>query len=163
MALPASARNWAHKKGSDAVKMIKAAAAAAFFCIVSTAAGAADYQYLNGQTDSHWRTDLLAWLAKNKPDPANVSIGITPDGDIHAYAVPGQFPGIYSIQRLHHPADRANSAFRSVLDGGTGKIIGFRHRKHASDQPPEGGTPPAEGQGEHPRRGQGRRSSTSTS
>jgi hypothetical protein len=143
------------------MNMMKLAAAAAFFCIASTAAGATDYQYLNGKIDSHWRSDLLAWLAKNKPDPSNVSIGVTVDGDVHAYAVPGQFTGIYSIQRLHHPADRANTAFRSIMDGGTGRIIGFGLRKHAADQqasqpasqpggePPEdGAAPPAEGQGE---------------
>lgn len=145
------------------MNMMKLAAAAAFFCIASTAVSAADYQYLNGKIDSHWRADLLAWLAKNKPDPSNVSIGITPDGDVHAYAVLGQFTGIYSIQRLHHPADRANTAFRSIMDGGTGRIIGFELRKHPTEpvanrpsQPPPGGqpaeppsdeaAPPAEGQ-----------------
>ena len=107
---------------------MKRAAAAAVFCIASTAAGAADYQYFNARTDPHWRSDLLAWLAKDKPDPANVSIGITPDGDVHAYVVQGQFTGIYSIQRLHHPIDRANTAFRSIVDGASGRIIGFKLR-----------------------------------
>jgi hypothetical protein len=150
------------------MKTMKLAAAAALLCIISTAASAADYQYLNGKVDSHWRSDLLAWLAKNKPDPTNVSIGITPDGDVHAYAVPGQFTGIYSIQRLHHPSDRANAAFRAMVDGGIGRIIGFGPRKHAGERPPsppsnpasnqptdqpsgpqdDGPAPPAEGQGE---------------
>ena len=62
--------------------MKKLAAVAAFVCIGSTAAGAADYEYLNGKTDTRLRSELLALLAKNRSDSANVSIGITRDGDI---------------------------------------------------------------------------------
>ena len=127
---------------------MKRAAAAAVVCIVSTAAGAADYQYLNGRTNPHWRSDLLAWLAKDKPDPASVSIGITPDGDVHAYAVPGQFTGIYSVQRLRHPVDRANGAFRTIVDGGMGRIIGFKLRSKNGQAKDEDPPAPGEGQGE---------------
>ena len=107
------------------MKMIKAAVAAAALLVLSRAANAADYQFFSGRTDPHWRSDLLAWLAKEKPDPTNVSIGITADGEVHAYAVQGQFTGIYSVQRLRHPNDRPNSALRAMMDGGTARIIGF--------------------------------------
>jgi hypothetical protein len=60
------------------MRTMRLAAIAAFVRVVSTAAWAIDYQYLSGRTDTHWRSNLLAWLAKNKPDPTNVSIGITP-------------------------------------------------------------------------------------
>src|SRR5579871_1374644 len=120
--------------------------AAGVGCIVSTAVEAADYQYFNGRTNKHWRTDLLAWLAKDKPDPTTVSIGITPDGDVHAYAVVGQFTGIYTIQRFHHPLDRASTGFRAIVDGGTGKIIGFRVR--AKNGQAREDSPPGPGQAE---------------
>lgn len=118
--------------------------------IAVTPAFAADYQFLNGRTNPHWRADLLAWLAKDKPDPTNVSIGITPDGDVHAYVVPGTFAGIYSVQRLHHPADRADPAFRSMVDGGIGRIIGFGRSKAERDEAgrPQAENKPGEGQGE---------------
>jgi hypothetical protein len=116
------------------MKMIKAAVAATALFLLSTAADAADYQYLNARTNTHWRSDLLAWLVKEKSDPANVSIGITADGDIHAYAVQGQFTGIYAVQRLSHPTDRANNTLRAIVDGGTGRIIGFGLRKPANEK-----------------------------
>jgi hypothetical protein len=127
------------------MKMIKAAAAAAALVLLSTAANAADYQYLN-QSNRHWRSDLLGWLAKEKPDPTNVSIGITPDGEVHAYAVQGQFTGIYSIQRLRHPNDRPNNAFRTIVDGGTGRIIGFGPARGGKpeEEAPAPGAEPAE-------------------
>jgi hypothetical protein len=126
------------------MKTIKAAAAVTALFLLSTAANAADYQYFNAQTDPHWRSDLLAWLAKNKPAPTDVSIGITPDGEVHAYAVVGQFTGIYAIQRLRHPNDRANSAVKAIMDGGIGRIIGFAPahvRAHEETTAPGGEAP----------------------
>jgi hypothetical protein len=138
-------RHHFNEEESDiAMRMIKAAAAAAALFLLSTAANAADYQYFNAQTDPHWRSDLLAWLAKDKPAPTDVSIGITPDGEVHAYAVVGQFTGIYSIQRLRHPNDRANGAFKTIMDGGTGRIIGFApaHVRAHEEAPAPGGEAP---------------------
>src|ERR1700744_2703988 len=125
------------------MKMIKAVIAAALFSL-STVAYAADYQYFNAQTDPHWRTDLLAWLAKDKPAPTDVSIGITPDGEGHAYAVAGQFTGIYSFQRLRHPNDRANNAIKAMMDGGIGRVIGFApaHVRAHEETPAAGGEAP---------------------
>lgn len=101
--------------------------AAAVAMIVSTAVHAAEYQYLNINANKKWRLDLLAFLQKNKPSPDyGVSISITPAGDVHAYVVPGAFTGIYSIERVHHhPVDHPNSVIRALMDGGTGRIIGF--------------------------------------
>ncbi len=105
--------------------------------IFATSAFAAEYQYLNARTNPHWRTDLLAWLQKFKPTPDGVSIGITSTGDVHAYAVQGAFTGIYSIERLRHPVDRANPIIRSFMDGGTGRIIGFGRSKAAQEGVPQ--------------------------
>jgi hypothetical protein len=105
--------------------------------IFATSAFAAEYVYLNGRTNPRWRTDLLAWLQKFKPTPDGVSIGITSAGDVHAYAVQGAFTGIYSIERLRHPTDRANSLVRAIMDGGTGRIIGFGRSKAAQEGQPQ--------------------------
>jgi hypothetical protein len=105
--------------------------------IFATSAFAAEYQYLNARTNPRWRTDLLAWLQKFKPTPDGVSIGITATGDVHAYAVQGAFTGIYSIERLRHPVDRANPIIRSFMDGGTGRIIGFGRSKAAQEGVPQ--------------------------
>ncbi len=94
--------------------------------IVSTAVHAAEYQYLNASTNKRWQADLLAFMQKNKPTPDNVSIAMTPAGDVHAYVVPGQFAGTYSIERLlRHPVDHPNLLLRALIDGGTGRMIGF--------------------------------------
>jgi len=103
--------------------------------IVSTAVHAAEYQFLNASTNKRWRGDLLLFLQKNKPDPANVSIAMTPAGGVHVYIVPGQFAGAYSIEKLlHHPAEHPNALLRAVIDGGTGRMIGFT----PSEQPAAG-------------------------
>jgi hypothetical protein len=68
--------------------------------IASTAVHAAEYLHLNAATNNRWRADLLAWLVKNKPDPASISIAMTPAGDVHAYAVQGQFAGTFTIERI---------------------------------------------------------------
>jgi hypothetical protein len=137
-------RHHFNEESDIVMRMIKAAAAATALFLLSTAANAADYQYFNAQTDPHWRSDLLAWLQKTKPAPTDISIGITPDGEVHAYAVAGQFTGIYSIQRLRHPNDRANNAFKTIMDGGTGKIIGFApaHVRAHEEAPAPGGEAP---------------------
>ena len=58
--------------------------------------------------------------------------------------VAGQFTGIYSIQRLRHPNDRANNAFKTIMDGGIGKIIGFApaHVRAHEEAPAPGGEAP---------------------
>jgi hypothetical protein len=81
---------------------------------------------LNARTNPQWTSDLSAFLQKNKPTPDNISIAITPAGDVHAYVVPGQFAGVYTIDRLlRHPVDRPNPLIRAIIDGGTGRMIGF--------------------------------------
>ena len=119
-----------------------ALAATAMF---ATSAFATEYQYLNARTNPKWRTDLLVWLQKFKPTPDAVTIGITESGDVHAYAVQGQFTGIYSIQRLRHPEDRASPIIRTIVDGGTGRIIGFGRSKAAKEGLPQQ-TPTQNGQ-----------------
>jgi hypothetical protein len=111
------------------------------------AANAADYLHVNGH-NQHWASDILALLQKDKPvSPGGVTIGMTPDFDIHVYVVPGTFTGIYTIQRMRHAPDRANAAVKAILDGGTGMIIGFQPRQpQQQGQPPE--TPNAPGQGD---------------
>jgi hypothetical protein len=100
--------------------------AVAVAVLVSTAAHAAEYLYLNASTNKKWRADLLAFLQQKKPTADGVSIAITPAGDVHVYVVPGAFAGIYSIERLHrHPTDHPSPAVRAIIDGGTGRMIGF--------------------------------------
>jgi hypothetical protein len=109
--------------------------------ILSATANAAEYQYFNARTNARWTADLLTFLQKNKPTPENISVAITPAGDVHAYVVPGQFAGIYSIERLlRHPVDRPNALVRAIIDGGTGRMIGFVPR--AGPVLPAGQMPP---------------------
>ena len=68
--------------------------AAVVAIIVSTAVHAAEYQYLNASTNKRWQLDLLAFLQKNKPTPDNVSIAMTPAGDVHAYVVRASSPAL---------------------------------------------------------------------
>ena len=63
--------------------------AVAVAVMVSTAVHAAEYLYLNANTNKKWRADLLAFLQQKKPTADGVSIAITPAGDVHAYVVPG--------------------------------------------------------------------------
>jgi hypothetical protein len=119
------------------MKFARLAVALVAASIFATSAFAAEYEYLNGRTNPRWRTDLLAWLQKFKPTPDGVSIGITQTGDVHAYAVQGAFTGIYSIERLRHPIDRANPILRTIMDGGTGRIIGFGRSKAAQKGEPQ--------------------------
>jgi hypothetical protein len=44
---------------------------------------------------------------------------------IHAYLVPGTFAGIYSVQHMRHPPAAPQAAIRAIMDGGTGKVLGF--------------------------------------
>src|ERR1700743_651183 len=93
--------------------------------MVSTAVHAAEDLHLNA-SDKRWGADLLAFLQQKKPTADGVSIAITPAGDVHAYVVPGAFTGVYSIERLHrHPTDHPSAAVRAIIDGGTGRMIGF--------------------------------------
>jgi hypothetical protein len=118
--------------------------AAAILIILSAVAHAAEYQYFNMHTDPRWRSDLVAWLTQKKPTPDNVSIAMTPAGDIHTYVVPGAFAGIYSIERIfHHPTDRPNALIRAIIDGGTGRMIGFARSASPSDGRQPGGRQPA--------------------
>jgi hypothetical protein len=117
--------------------------------ILSATAHAAEYQYLNARTNARWTSDLLAFLQKNKPTPDNISIAITPNGDVHAYAVPGQFAGIYSIERLlRHPVDHPNALVRAIVDGGTGRMIGFVPSRGPTPTPGQPQPPPLPGKEE---------------
>lgn len=119
------------------MRIAKTLIAAAVAIMISTAVNAAEYLYLDSGSNPRWRADLLAWLQKNKPTPDNVSIAMTPAGGVHAYVVPGAFVGTYSIDRLlRHPARHPNTLIRAIIDGGTGRMIGF-----APSGPP--GLPPA--------------------
>ena len=120
--------------------------AVAVSIILSTAVNAAEYQYLNARTNSRWMSDLLVFLQKNKPTPDNISIAITPAGDVHAYVVPGQFAGVYTIDRLlRHPVDRPNSLIRAIIDGGTGRMIGFSQSAGSAPSPGQPQPPPLPG------------------
>lgn len=115
--------------------------AAVVAIVVSTTAHAAEYQHLNAGTNPRWQADLLAFMQKNKPDPANVSIAMTPAGDVHAYIVPGQFAGVYTIERLlRHPADHPNALLRAIIDGGTGRMLGFAPSEQPAGGPNGGST-----------------------
>jgi hypothetical protein len=114
--------------------------------ILSAAANAAEYQYLNSRTNPRWPSDLVAFLQKNKPTPDNISIAITPAGDVHAYVVPGQFTGTFSVERLlRHPVDRPNALLRAIIDGGTGKMIGFTPSAGSAPSPGQFQPPPLPG------------------
>jgi hypothetical protein len=96
--------------------------AATFILVSALAAQAAEYQSFSDA--KAWRTEFLQWLAKFKPAPEAITVGIS-GSTIHAYLVPGTFAGAYTIQRLQHPPNGPNNALKSIMDGGTGKIIGF--------------------------------------
>src|SRR5580704_11083838 len=98
------------------MKLVRSILAVSLIAL-SPAANAADYLYVNGH-NQHWASDLLAFLQKNKPTPDNVTIGMTPNFDIHAYVVPGAFAGVYTLQRLSHAPDRANAVIKAIVDGG---------------------------------------------
>lgn len=95
---------------------------AAFVLLSPMAVGAAEYQGFDAERG--WNASFLQWLQKYKPAPENVSVGIE-GAHIHAYLVPGTFAGMYSVQRLRHPPTAPQAAIRAIMDGGTGKIIGF--------------------------------------
>jgi len=97
--------------------------ATALVLLSPMAAGAAEYQEFDAAARS-WSPSFLQWLQKYKPAPENVSVGID-RAYIHAYLVPGTFAGIYSIQRMTHPPGKHQRAIRAIMDGGTGKILGF--------------------------------------
>jgi hypothetical protein len=119
---------------------------------LSSVANAAEYLHVNGH-DQHWASDLMAFLLKNKPSPENVTIGMTPDFDIHAYVVPGTFTGVYTLQRLRHASERANALVKAIMDGGTGKIIGFEHPLQPGQPtaPMQGDAKPPDGPGDQDR------------
>jgi hypothetical protein len=95
---------------------------AALVLISPMAAQAAEYQGFDA--DKGWNATFLLWLQKYKPAPENVSIGIE-GSRIHAYLVAGTFAGTYSVQRLRHQPSTPNAAIRAIMDGGTGKMLGF--------------------------------------
>ena len=104
------------------MKTICGVLTAALVLISTMAAQAAEYQAFDAGRG--WNATFLQWLQKYKPAPENVSVGI--EGPlIHAYLVPGTFAGIYSVQRMRHPPGAPKAAIRAIMDGGTGKILGF--------------------------------------
>ncbi len=105
------------------MKMGYGALVAAIVMVFSVAAEAAEYQHFNVQ-DKRWRRTFSEWVQKFRPSPENITSGISGE-DIHVYLVPGQFTGTYSLLRGKHAPDRANAIIRALLDGGTGKIVGF--------------------------------------
>jgi len=97
--------------------------AAALVMLASAAAQAAEYQMFD--SEKAWRGPLIQFLTKNRPDPANISIGIQ-GSRIHAYVVAGSFTGTYSLQRMTH-GEGPNGLIKALVDGGTGKIIGCQN------------------------------------
>lgn len=95
----------------------------AFLLTSAMSAQAAEYQHLKGPT---WRTGLIEFLTKFKPDPQNVTGGITSEGDVHVYLVPGQFTGTYQLlQFVRHPTDRPVGTIKALVDGGNARIFSF--------------------------------------
>jgi hypothetical protein len=110
--------------GFQVMRTTLAVLAAAFALMTQVAADAAEYQYFSGQTPN-WRTNLVKWLNEQKPTPENVTAGIGENFGVHVYIVPGQFTGTYSLQHGKHPANKPSGIIRAVVDGGTGKLLGF--------------------------------------
>jgi hypothetical protein len=105
------------------MKTIRGALAAALMMISGMSAQAAEYGFFKGPT---WRTALIDFIKQFKPNPENVTGGITGDLGVHVYLVPGQFTGTYSLLHIErHPADRALGIFKALVDGGNAKIFGF--------------------------------------
>jgi hypothetical protein len=96
--------------------------AAAFILVSALAAQAAEYQSFSDAKP--WRSEFLQWLSKFKPAPEAITVGIS-GSTIHAYLIPGSFGGTYTVQRMQHPQNGPNNAIKAILDGGTGKILGF--------------------------------------
>src|SRR5882757_6227934 len=105
------------------MKMICGVLTAALLLTSAISADASEYQHFKGP--KNWRTSLIEFLHRFKPAPETVSTGIAGDFDVHVYLVPGQFNGTYSILHMKHPPDRASNTIKSLVDGGTAKILGF--------------------------------------
>jgi hypothetical protein len=96
--------------------------AAALILMAATNAHAAEYQIFDGSRN--WRSSFLQYLAKYRPSPDGISVGMM-GNRIHAYLVPGGFSGTYALQRVRHSPNGPNSMVRALVDGGNGKILGF--------------------------------------
>jgi hypothetical protein len=103
-------------------KMTCGFVAAALVMLATVAAHAAEYQAFDGEKG--WRSGLIQFLTKNRPNPEGISIGLQ-GSRVHAYAMPGSFGGTYSIQRIKHPNNAPSGVIKALVDGGTGRIIGF--------------------------------------
>ena len=105
------------------MKTIHGALAAALILMSAMSAQAAEYGYFKGPT---WRTAVIDLLTRTKPDPANVTGGITGDLGVHVYVVPGGFAGTYTLLLIpNHPTDRALGVLKALVDGGNARIFGF--------------------------------------
>jgi hypothetical protein len=105
------------------MKTIRGALIAALLLVCALPVQAAEYQHLKGPT---WRTGVDEFLKKFKPSPETITAGITADGDVHIYCVPGQFTGTYTLLLYpRHPVDRPNNTIKALVDGGNAKIFGF--------------------------------------
>jgi hypothetical protein len=108
------------------MKPIRNAILAGLLLISALSAQAAEYVHFSGPT---WRSDVEEFLKKWGPDPSTVTAGITGQGVVHIYCVPGgtnAFKGTYTLLLYpKHPTDRANNTIKALVDGGVAKIFGF--------------------------------------
>ncbi len=105
------------------MKLTCAALAAALLVTLAPSAQAAEYQHFRGPKG--WRSGVMEFLQRFKPDPASVTGGINGEFDVHVYLVPGQFNGSYKLLHLKHSTVSASNTIKSLVDGGTAKILGF--------------------------------------
>jgi hypothetical protein len=94
------------------MNMMKLAAAAAFFCIASTAAGATDYQYLNGKLTRIG--DRICWPGWPRISP-----------------IPRTSRSAFRSRPIHrHLFDPASSSSRRSRQYGVSEHHGWRHGKN---------------------------------
>jgi hypothetical protein len=97
--------------------------AAALVLMATTVTHAAEYQVFDGGS-RNWRSGFLRYLAKYRPTPDGISVGMM-NNRIYAYLVPGGFAGTYAIQRIRHHPYAPNGVVKALVDGGNGRILGF--------------------------------------